>query len=72
MLLDLAVARMGRLGFRRNCVDISRVGGERQLRALTASGRDNRIQNFVNPGDSLEGLDGIERIEPFGGLVIWP
>ena len=35
--LDLAVARMGRLGFRRDGVDISRVGGEGQLGALAAS-----------------------------------
>ena len=69
VLLELAVARMGRLGFRRNRVDISRVGGERQLRALTTSGGDNRIQNVVNFGDSLEGLDGIERIEPFVSFV---
>ena len=75
VLLELAVAWMGRLGFGRNGVDVSRVGGERQLRALTTSGGDNRIQDVVDLGDSLEGLDGIERVEPFVsfvGLVLDP
>ena len=69
VLLELAVARMGRLGFGRNRVDVSGIGGERQLRALTTSGGDNRIQNVVDLGDSLEGFDGIERVEPFVGFV---
>ena len=42
-LLELSVARMGRLRFGRNGVDVSSVGGERQLRALASSGRDHRI-----------------------------
>ena len=75
VLLELAVARMGRLGFGRNGVDVSGVGGERQLRALATSGGDNRIQNVVDLADSLEGFDGIERVEPFVsfvGLVLDP
>src|SRR5277367_4308015 len=69
VLLELAVAWMGRLALGRNGVDVSSVGGERQLRALTTSGGDNRIQNVVDLGDSLEGFDGIERVEPFVGFV---
>ena len=69
VLLELAVPRMGRLGFRRNRVDVGSVGGEGKLRALTTGGGDNRIQNVVDLGDSLEGFDEIKRIEPFAGFV---
>ena len=75
VLLELAVAWMGRLVLGRNGVDVSGVGGERQLRALAASGGDHRVQNVVDLGDALEGLDGIERVEPFArfvGLVFDP
>ncbi len=52
-----------------NGVDVGGVGGERQLRALAASGGDNRVQDVVDLADPLEGLDGIERVEPFVGFV---
>ena len=75
VLLELAVAWMGGLVLGRNGVDVSGVGGERQLRADTTGGGDDRIQNVVDLGDSLEGFDRIERVEPFAsfvGLVLDP
>src|SRR6185437_4289581 len=69
LLLDLAIARMGRLGLGGNGVDVSGVGGEGQLRALAPRGRDHRLQDVVDLAASLEGLDRIERVQPFAGLV---
>ncbi len=74
-LLELSAAGMGRLRFGRNGVDVSGVGGERQLRALASSGCDNRVQDVVDLADSLEGFDGIQGVEPlasFVGLVLDP
>ena len=68
-LLDLAVAGMGRLLFRRDGVDIGGVGGEGQLCALSAGGGDHRIEDLIDFADPLEGLDRIQRVEPFVGLV---
>ena len=48
VLLELAVARMGRLGFGRNGVDVGGVGRERQLRALATGGRNNSIEDVVD------------------------
>ncbi len=68
--LELAVARMGRLSFGRNGVDVSGVRGEGQLRApLRLADVTTAVQDVVDLGDSLEGLDGIERVEPFVGFV---
>src|SRR6202789_2238173 len=65
MLLDLAIAGMRRLGFGRNRVDVSGVGGKGQLRALAARRGNNRVEDVVDLADSLEGLDGIEGVQPF-------
>ena len=69
VLLDLAVARMRRLRFGRDGVDVGGIGGERQLRALAPGRGDDRIEDLVDLVQSLESLDRIERVEPLVGLV---
>ena len=57
VLLDVAVARMRRLLFGRDGVDVGGIGGERQLRALAPRGGHQRVQDIVDLANSLEGLD---------------
>src|ERR1700691_4250384 len=75
LLLELAIARMGRLGFGRKRGNGGGAGRERQLRALTTSGGDTRIHTVFDLDAALEGFDAIERVEPFAsfvGLVLDP
>ena len=67
---DLAVAGMRRLGFRRDGVDVGRVGRERQARALAPGGGDDLVEDCVDLADTFERLYGIERVEPLVGFVV--
>ena len=65
LVLDRAVAWMRRLVIGRDGVDIGGVGGKRQLGALAPGRLNDPVQQLVDPADAFEGLDGIQRIEPF-------
>ena len=64
-MLDRTVAGMGWLVMWRDGVDISRVGGKGQLRALAPGRLNDAVQQFIDPADAFKGLNGIQRIEPF-------
>ena len=61
-MLDRTIAGMGRLVVWRDGVDIRGVSRKGQLSTLAPRRLNDPVQQFVDPTDTFEGLNGIQRI----------
>jgi hypothetical protein len=68
LVLDHPVARMNRLFVRRDGVDVSAVGGKRQLGAISPCRIDRTAQNEVGSIGSFECSNALDRFDPFPHL----
>src|SRR6185437_15361274 len=68
--LDIAIARVRRLGLERDGVDVTCVRMERQPRSLATCRGHHGVEDLVHPLQALDGRDRIERFEPFRELVV--
>jgi hypothetical protein len=68
-MLDLGIARQAHLLVDGDGVDVRGVGRERQVRAALARRLDQALDELVRAVGALDGEHGLERFDPFAGLL---